>query len=140
MSVFSRLLTRRLRLSRSPRIPFRFSDARFVTSHQSSALRGTPCAQRAWLAIRQSRIVPARMVTTDAAASKTIKLELTELESTLRQLLLDVAHYINPESPSELRFTGGWVRDKLLGVGSHDIDVAINDMTCLLYTSPSPRD
>jgi len=58
-----------------------------------------------------------------------IKLELVEVESTLRQLLLDVAAHINPNSPSQLRFTGGWVRDKLLGVGSHDIDVAINDMT-----------
>lgn len=33
------------------------------------------------------------------------------------------------ESSLVLRFTGGWVRDKLLGVGSHDIDVAINRMT-----------
>jgi tRNA nucleotidyltransferase (CCA-adding enzyme) len=74
-------------------------------------------------------------------------LELTEVESKLRQLLLDVAAYIDETSgpgaldsavkvPDELtkekivlRFTGGWVRDKLLGVGSHDIDVAINKMT-----------
>lgn len=33
------------------------------------------------------------------------------------------------KAPLELRFTGGWVRDKLLGVESHDIDVAINKMT-----------
>jgi len=57
------------------------------------------------------------------------RLQLTGIESTLRTLLLDVASYIKPHAPSELRFTGGWVRDKLLGVGSHDIDVAINDMT-----------
>lgn len=73
-------------------------------------------------------------------------LELTEIESTLRRLLLDVAAYIdqNPTSSTDsqvslpdelnqekviLRFTGGWVRDKLLGVESHDIDVAINKMT-----------
>lgn len=80
-----------------------------------------------------------------APASRT--LELTEIEQTLRQLLLDVAGYIDstPPSASEesqvqlpeelansklvLRFTGGWVRDKLLGVASHDIDVAINKMT-----------
>ena len=71
---------------------------------------------------------------------------LTEVESTLRELLLDVASYVDknpsaeressvslPEELSkakvELRFTGGWVRDKLLGVDSHDIDVAINKMT-----------
>ncbi|KAF2143828.1 uncharacterized protein K452DRAFT_224781 [Aplosporella prunicola CBS 121167] len=82
-----------------------------------------------------------------ATAAPTAKmLELTEIEQTLRRLLLDVAKYIdeNPapsidsqvELPQELadanlvlRFTGGWVRDKLLGVGSHDIDVAINKMT-----------
>lgn len=74
------------------------------------------------------------------------RLELTEVESKLRQLLLDVAAYIDqaPSSgdvtgvqvPEELvkekivlRWTGGWVRDKLLKVGSHDIDVAINKMT-----------
>jgi hypothetical protein len=57
------------------------------------------------------------------------KLELTQVEANLRRLLLDVASYINSESPSKLRFSGGWVRDKLLGVGSHDIDVAIDNMT-----------
>ncbi|KAF2273023.1 poly A polymerase C-terminal region-like protein [Westerdykella ornata] len=74
-------------------------------------------------------------------------LELTEVETKLRQLLLDVAAYIDEsvgtgpiesavKVPDELahekvvlRFTGGWVRDKLLGVGSQDIDVAINKMT-----------
>ncbi|KZF23230.1 poly A polymerase C-terminal region-like protein [Xylona heveae TC161] len=74
-------------------------------------------------------------------------LMLTPVEGTLRKLLLDVADYIDgstspgnavsgvPVPPKlahsklELRFTGGWVRDKLLGIGSHDIDVAINNMT-----------
>lgn len=66
---------------------------------------------------------------------------LTPLESTLRTLLLDVAAYIQREGITEegsddrkypetvLRFTGGWVRDKLLGVDSHDIDVGISSMT-----------
>ncbi|KAK8162072.1 tRNA nucleotidyltransferase [Phyllosticta citrichinensis] len=74
------------------------------------------------------------------------KIELTEVEATLRRLLLDVAEYIdNSAAPAEdsvvripdqlakeklvLRFTGGWVRDKLLGQDSNDIDVAINKMT-----------
>jgi len=64
-----------------------------------------------------------------AEYDRNITLELTKVEGALRTLLLDVAKYVQPTSPSELRFTGGWVRDKLLGVGSHDIDVAINDMT-----------
>lgn len=75
-----------------------------------------------------------------------VQLELTELESKLRQLLLDVATYIDqtpadtsatavqvPEELTDekivLRWTGGWVRDKLLNVQSHDIDLAINKMT-----------
>ncbi|KAF3044040.1 CCA tRNA nucleotidyltransferase, mitochondrial [Didymella heteroderae] len=74
-----------------------------------------------------------------------VQLELTEVETKLRQLLLDVASYIDDQPASKttavevpeqlanekivLRWTGGWVRDKLLGVGSHDIDVAINKMT-----------
>ncbi|KAF2473948.1 poly A polymerase C-terminal region-like protein [Lindgomyces ingoldianus] len=74
-------------------------------------------------------------------------IELTEVEAKLRHLLLDVAAFVDETSvpktaeagvvvPDELskekvvlRFTGGWVRDKLLGVDSHDIDVAINKMT-----------
>lgn len=74
-------------------------------------------------------------------------LELTPVEETLTRLLLDVAKYVDEtphtaghESqialPQELagekvtlRYTGGWVRDKLLGVPSHDIDVAINKLT-----------
>jgi tRNA nucleotidyltransferase (CCA-adding enzyme) len=56
---------------------------------------------------------------------------LNEVEATLRTLLLDVAEYIkqNDKTPLVLRFTGGWTRDKLLGVPSNDIDVAINKMT-----------
>lgn len=75
------------------------------------------------------------------------KIEMTPAEATFRRLLLDTAQHIqeNPSSsnaesqvplppelekePLVLRFTGGWVRDKLLGVQSHDIDVAINKMT-----------
>ncbi|KAL4889531.1 ATP :tRNA-specific tRNA nucleotidyltransferase [Aspergillus ambiguus] len=67
-------------------------------------------------------------------------IHLTPIENTLRSLLLDVAEYIREQEiaagrrdediqPTVLRFTGGWVRDKLLGVGSQDIDVAINTMT-----------
>ncbi|CBX93717.1 similar to tRNA nucleotidyltransferase [Plenodomus lingam JN3] len=76
-----------------------------------------------------------------------VQLELTEVESKLRRLLLDVAEYIDGSSSSTeqitsvqvpeevanekiiLRWTGGWVRDKLLNIESHDIDLAINKLT-----------
>jgi tRNA nucleotidyltransferase (CCA-adding enzyme) len=64
---------------------------------------------------------------------ETAKIELTAKESQLRNLLLDVARYIDEskeiKDKIELRFAGGWVRDKLLRIPSHDIDTAINAMT-----------
>lgn len=68
----------------------------------------------------------ARMMTT---------LQLDPLEKQLKCLLLDVASHIDttearkPKEKVVLRWAGGWVRDKLLGKKSHDIDVAINCMT-----------
>jgi len=60
------------------------------------------------------------------------EINLTDQEKMLRRLLLDVADYIGTQDGCrrpELRITGGWVRDKLLGVTSHDIDIGIDTMT-----------
>ena len=60
------------------------------------------------------------------------RIELTDQEATLRRLLLDVSAYIgtvDDNKQPQLRFTGGWVRDKLLGMTSMDIDVGIDTMT-----------
>lgn len=84
---------------------------------------------------------------------------LTEKEKQLQDLLLDVARAIDAcpspaasentdpdrqledcgasssaedkvlQEPVVLRWAGGWVRDKILGMESHDIDTAINCMT-----------
>ncbi|KAH8912819.1 poly A polymerase C-terminal region-like protein [Coniochaeta sp. PMI_546] len=73
------------------------------------------------------------------AAAEARTIELTPKETQLKNLLVDVARRIDA-SPSEsgekkrngplvLRWAGGWVRDKLLGIESHDIDTAINNMT-----------
>ena len=68
------------------------------------------------------------------AMSKTIT--LTDQEAKLRQLLLDVSEYIGTldgYARPELRITGGWVRDKLLGSQSMDVDIGINTMTGLKF-------
>jgi tRNA nucleotidyltransferase (CCA-adding enzyme) len=99
---------------------------------------------------RKTETAPLRLIqpygTMASAPNSDVHLELTEVESRLRQLLLDVAAYIDDTPAKEditgvpvpeelakqkttLRWTGGWVRDKLLKVGSHDIDLAINKMT-----------
>ncbi|AEO55171.1 hypothetical protein MYCTH_2298716 [Thermothelomyces thermophilus ATCC 42464] len=73
----------------------------------------------------------------------TITLTLTPREEQLRALLLGAAKFIDDRDlgssresaappgrePLVLRWAGGWVRDKLLGTESHDIDTAINAMT-----------
>ena len=68
-----------------------------------------------------------------------IKIDLTPRENQLRQLLLDVARYIDEskeiKEKLELRFAGGWVRDKLLNIESHDIDTAINAMTGYAFST-----
>ncbi|KAF8849141.1 poly A polymerase C-terminal region-like protein [Acephala macrosclerotiorum] len=69
----------------------------------------------------------------------TTKITLTPRESQLRDLLLDVARFIDEskeiKEKIELRWAGGWVRDKLLDIPSHDIDTAINSMTGFAFSS-----
>lgn len=65
-------------------------------------------------------------------ARMTELIKLTDREEALRQLLLDASTYFakaSGEPIPQLRFTGGWVRDKLLGITSKDIDISINSMT-----------
>ncbi|KAJ6443110.1 lipid transporter [Purpureocillium lavendulum] len=68
-----------------------------------------------------------------ASRAPTRTLQLNAREQQLRDLLLDVCRSIDAAAdvsqPVTLRWAGGWVRDKLLGIESHDIDVAINAMT-----------
>lgn len=55
---------------------------------------------------------------------------LTPAESLFRQCIIDCIDSQKwASSKPEARITGGWVRDKLLDVQSHDIDVALSTMT-----------
>ncbi|KAJ1978883.1 CCA tRNA nucleotidyltransferase, mitochondrial [Dimargaris xerosporica] len=66
-------------------------------------------------------------------SGQTMAIALTAEETKLCELLDEfTTHYrqANPNAESlTLRIAGGWVRDKLLGMESHDIDVAIDRMT-----------
>ncbi|KAI9346722.1 hypothetical protein DFJ73DRAFT_626223 [Zopfochytrium polystomum] len=57
---------------------------------------------------------------------------LTASETKIRDVLVSVADHlrsIHPDKPPvTLRIAGGWVRDKLLGIESHDIDIALDNM------------
>ncbi|RLM98089.1 putative CCA tRNA nucleotidyltransferase 2 [Panicum miliaceum] len=53
--------------------------------------------------------------------------ELTEKEEQIFRRLLDVVRHFG--LGTQLRVAGGWVRDKLLGKDSADIDIALDNMT-----------
>lgn len=55
-------------------------------------------------------------------------IDLLPVEELLRKLLLDCRNH-HGSADLDIWFTGGWVRDKLLGGESHDIDVALSSMT-----------
>ena len=82
---------------------------------------------------RQSPILKIAKRLCSRHASMENSIDLTPEEAVLRQLFLDVSSYSvtlgGHHQKPELRFAGGWVRDKLLNLCSKDIDVAISNMT-----------
>lgn len=125
-------------------VPFGFSCYSSVVSRL--LLRNFRCRDSVTAGLAISRTVPtmtaehhyffsfSRSISKEEKLMSTpTTIQLDERESQLRGLLLDVARYIDEskeiKETLELRFAGGWVRDKLLGIPSHDIDTAINAMT-----------
>lgn len=54
-------------------------------------------------------------------------IQLTKEEQKVANAIRDFAALQNP--PTTARFAGGWVRDKIMGVSSHDIDVTLDNMS-----------
>lgn len=63
------------------------------------------------------------------------RIDLTQIESTVCELLNGCANFIHQEKgiSTTCRIAGGWVRDKLLGSQSNDIDVALSDIMGLAF-------
>nr|AAG00316.1 tRNA nucleotidyltransferase [Kluyveromyces lactis] len=61
------------------------------------------------------------------------KIQLNKVESEICTLVKEFCSHYNKANaetePLVARITGGWVRDKLLGNDSNDLDIAINNMT-----------
>lgn len=98
---------------------------------RQSLVQDSPKTKRLRDSLAKPRTTKTHMTTT--------KITLTPRESQLRSLLLDVARFIDEskaiKEKIELRWAGGWVRDKLLDIPSHDIDTAINSMTGFAFSS-----
>ncbi|KAJ3204504.1 CCA tRNA nucleotidyltransferase, mitochondrial [Entophlyctis luteolus] len=58
------------------------------------------------------------------------EIRLTPIEDRICSLLVAVADHlaVSANRPVVLRIAGGWVRDKLLGLESHDLDIALDSM------------
>ncbi|EHA55473.1 hypothetical protein MCOR27_006708 [Pyricularia oryzae] len=96
-------------------------------------LRRTPLVTRRFVHLMKRKLDTA---TSDGRPTPGMgSIILNPREKQFKALLLDVARGIpaKPE-PVALRWAGGWVRDKLLGTESHDIDVAISCMTGEAFT------
>ncbi len=69
----------------------------------------------------------AQSVFTGYFPRKTKEFRITKEESELFDVLLKSARFHGKSTV--IRVAGGWVRDKVLGKESHDIDIALNDQS-----------
>lgn len=67
-----------------------------------------------------------------------VKIQLTDVEKQLFGVITDAIHNAEPGSiykTCEVRVAGGWVRDKVMGLHNHDIDIAISNMSGLMFAN-----
>ncbi len=57
------------------------------------------------------------------------QIQLNSVEQNIFKLLLDVKYSVSKLQNTSIVIVGGWVRDKLLGFESDDIDIALSDIT-----------
>lgn len=81
------------------------------------------------------RLLKRRRMSSFNQLSPTIS--LSPVESKITTLLKDYTNHYNatqtPPEPLQLRITGGWVRDKLLGQQSNDLDIAVNILSGRIF-------
>lgn len=87
-------------------------------------LRNTPSSLSAGIHHQTSHILRPTSMTT---------IDLTATEKNICSLLKSFVAVSPFEKPIVCRITGGWVRDKLLGLESHDLDIAIDTYTGLEF-------
>jgi tRNA nucleotidyltransferase (CCA-adding enzyme) len=144
MTVFYRPRLHAVLLAHFPWRPIHLTicHVTLVTKHPAAlSLLSTPGMNDRQPSPKKRKLSRALTTSASQTMSSPAPIELTPIEKTLRLLLLDVAESLTDKgqqgggdapgraAPLELRFTGGWVRDKLLGVDSQDIDVGISTMT-----------
>jgi tRNA nucleotidyltransferase/poly(A) polymerase len=61
------------------------------------------------------------------------QIQLSELETELCEILMKLVK--DNQLQTQMRIAGGWVRDKLLNLESHDIDIALDNMTGEAFAS-----
>lgn len=60
-------------------------------------------------------------------STSVIKIELTEVEGQICKIIANHAQSLEP--PTTARLAGGWIRDKIMGIQSHDMDVTLDNIS-----------
>jgi len=98
-------------------------------ARSSHRLQRHRSAARRWHSSRRRSTLRSQVASVDTmdAMEVTPKLTLTELEQQVFKALLETVNHFS--LGTTLRAAGGWVRDKVLGTCSDDIDIVVDNMS-----------